>query len=271
MKKMDNDGLLLCNAQGHIFALSRTLYPTSSDIFIRRFMLSKSAMDFDSKAFLDDSFTASDVLDSLTDEFGESSYGKNKYGEEALFWIGYIYRYFAYTYELSSKSVYRLLKGKELNERYYIYHTFDPSIAIERILEENGISFDLDKQNERLLMMLKERLYEKELNLRKKKEDENGESLEIAYKDECIGEVTIKKTKKDERLVELDIDSEFRNKPLELVAMRKTVDFENESRKMTLVSKIRKDDETMNEVCKRLGFLYRDESSDFVYFIKALN
>ena len=71
-------------------------------------------------------------------QYGPTSYGKERYGREELYWLGYLYRYWAYTYEKSSKQVYKQMKAKELRKLYYPYHSLDPAQAIERILESNG-------------------------------------------------------------------------------------------------------------------------------------
>ena len=65
-----------------------------------------------------------------------------------MFWIGYIYRYFAYTYERSSIQVYKAVKPKELRDLFLPYHTMDPAQAIDRILEAKGLSYD--KQTEEM-------------------------------------------------------------------------------------------------------------------------
>lgn len=165
MKQIDRDGLLLCRLQGNIFAASLEYAKSSSEIFIRRFMMSNLVKEFDSKAVLNDSLTINEVFEIIDNEFGKTSYGKVRYDREVLFWIGYLYRYMAYTYDLSSKSVYRIIKPRELNELYFVYHTFDCSQAIERILEGKNISFDMDKQNERLLKMMRRIKYEKEVEI----------------------------------------------------------------------------------------------------------
>ena len=43
MRKIDKDGLLLCDMQGKTFELSVTAQDNSSEIFIRRFMNSEVA------------------------------------------------------------------------------------------------------------------------------------------------------------------------------------------------------------------------------------
>ncbi len=165
MKQIDKDGLLLCTLQGNIFAASLEYVGSSSEIFIRRFMLSKLVKEFDLKAVLDDSLTITETFSIIEKEFGKTSYGKVKYNKEVLFWIGYLYRYMAYTYDLSSKYIYKIIKPKELNELYYVYHTFDCSQAIERILEEKNIYFDTEEQNRLLLKMMKKKKYEKEIKI----------------------------------------------------------------------------------------------------------
>ena len=120
IRELDNDGFLLCKIQGRLFENSTNYVNTSSLIFIRRFMNSVAATEFDSGQFLNDTKTIENVYESLIDEYGESEYGSVKMNSEILYWMGYIYRYFSYTYNLSSKRVYKIIKPNELYERYYI-------------------------------------------------------------------------------------------------------------------------------------------------------
>ena len=52
MKKIDNDGLLLCEMQAKAFELSGIEQNTSSAVFIRRFMNSNVAEQLDNTAVL---------------------------------------------------------------------------------------------------------------------------------------------------------------------------------------------------------------------------
>jgi len=165
MREFDKDGLTLCKLQGNLFEESKDKTSTSSDIFIRRFMNSSIVSEFDTLAILDDTKTNDEIFDIVEDEFGESTYGTTKYDKEPLYWMGYLYRYFSYTYELTSKQVYKIVKPTELNEMYYVYHTFDCSTAIERILEEKGLSFDINRQNEKLLQAIRKQHYEENISL----------------------------------------------------------------------------------------------------------
>lgn len=140
MRQIDRDGLLLCKIQGNLFEESLSKTDCSSEVFIRRYMNSNVVKELDSLSFLDDTKTTDNIFEELNKEYGVSTYGKSRFNKEALYWMGYIYRYFSYTYDLSSKQVYKIIKPKELNEVYLPYHTFDPKFAIERILEEKNIS-----------------------------------------------------------------------------------------------------------------------------------
>lgn len=135
---------MLCDLQGKIFEESLKLTNTSSEIFIRRFMNSDVAKEFDSLAILDDTPTILDIFNELDNSYGKSEYGTFRYHQEVLFWIGYIYRYFSYTYEFSSQRVYGMLKPRWLKGSYYAYHTFDCEQAIERMLEERNINIDYE-------------------------------------------------------------------------------------------------------------------------------
>ncbi len=149
MKKIDKDGVLLCELQARAFELSSSVMLTSSAIFIRRFMNSKVAKSMDSTAFLQLNIAEKDILDSINEEYGVSQYGKVKYTKNELYWIGYIYRYYAYTYGISSRQAYKLIKAKELRDLFLPYHTMDPAQAIERILESKGLALDEEEKLKR--------------------------------------------------------------------------------------------------------------------------
>ena len=142
MKKIDNDGLLLCEIQAKTFELSCEARNTSSEIFIRRFMNSEAAKRLDNMTVLQSNMQAADLLILIDEEYGRSEYGSVKYSPNELYWIGYIYRYYAYTYDKTSKQVYKTVKPKELRDLFLPYHTMDPAQAIDRILEAKGLAND---------------------------------------------------------------------------------------------------------------------------------
>ena len=149
MKKMDKDGLLLCDMQAKTFELSATVPDNSSEIFIRRFMNSDAAKRLDNKAVLQSNIQADDLLVLIDEEYGGKRYGSVKYSVNELYWIGYIYRYFAYITGKSSRQVYKIVKPKELRGLFLPYHTMDPAQAIDRILESKGLIYDSEDEEKR--------------------------------------------------------------------------------------------------------------------------
>lgn len=155
MKKIDRDGLLLCELQATAFENSIDKMDSSSEIFIRRFMKSNIAKRMEDESILESNLQANDILQLVDEEYGVSHYGTVKYTHNEMYWIGYLYRYFAFTYELSSAQVYKIVKPKELRGLFLLYHTMDPAQAVERILEAKGMILDENRELERQYAIFK--------------------------------------------------------------------------------------------------------------------
>lgn len=140
MKPLSSIEIKLCQKQAKIFELSVDKTEYSSPIFIRRFMFSSFAKLFDEKLYLFTTNSEEDCFDILDEEFGKSSYGKNKFSKDEMFWIGYIYRCICIKYNLSSKTVYKLFQANEIIKYYNICHTFDIVDAAQRMME--SINYD---------------------------------------------------------------------------------------------------------------------------------
>ena len=140
MKKMDSLGLRLCSYQALLFEASAEKAKCSSPIFIRRFMNSDLATRLDKDGMVFDSIDIADAIKEVEVQYGESTYGKEKFSSEELHWIGYIYRYWAYISGRSSRQIYKMVKPGQLRKLYFPYHSLDPYQAIERIAEESGAS-----------------------------------------------------------------------------------------------------------------------------------
>ena len=296
MIKLDRDGLSLCKIQGELFEKSITNVSTSSSIFIRRFMNSEIAKAFDSKDFLNDTISINGIYKELDAQFGESKYGSTKFNSEVLFWIGYIYRYFSYTYDLSSKQVYKIIKPNELNEIYYVYHTFDCANAIERILEEKGICFDEDKLNDKLLSLIRNKAYEKSISFKQHevnnslfkannkpiflKEagveiipngDKKYEVIPIFYKDNLIGEVIFKKI--DETISELIIafKNDKYNNEMELVVINKAINYAKEELGLEMIRlAISKNNDAVLKILEKQGFIKTNQNNNYTYLEKRM-
>ena len=149
MRKISKDGLLLCKLQAEAFEKSIDKMDSSSEIFIRRFMKSEIAKRLDNESVLESNIQANDILELINEEYGISNYGSVKYTRNEIYWIGYIYRYFVSTYEMSSAQVYKIVKPKELRGLFLPYHTMDPAQAIERILEAKEMIVDEEAELKR--------------------------------------------------------------------------------------------------------------------------
>ncbi len=143
MKSMDSYGLKTCAFQADLFEKSVCRLECSSKIFVRRFMYSDLAARLDSNGFVFEAIGLEDAFDELERQYGATTYGQQKFDREEMYWIGYIYRYWAYTYEKTSKQLFKYLKPEELRRLYYPYHSLDPAQAIERILEAKGMNNDI--------------------------------------------------------------------------------------------------------------------------------
>lgn len=144
MKKMDTYGLRLCKYQAELFEKSIDKTKCGSKIFIRRFMHSDYAKRMDMAGFLYGSEDVDNAFIDIELEYGASDYGKEKMDREAIYWTGYIYRYWTYISGKSSKQIYKMVKPDELSKLYYPYHSLDPEAVIERIREAKGIVDETD-------------------------------------------------------------------------------------------------------------------------------
>ena len=149
MRKMNKDGLLLCDLQAKAFEMAVDFAQVSSEVFIRRFMNSNVAKAMDNESVLQTNIHEKDILNMIEEQYGKSEYGSVKYTHNEMFWIGYIYRYFCYTYEMTSIQVYKIVKPKELRGLFPAYHTMDSAQAIERILEAKGLLIDEETELKR--------------------------------------------------------------------------------------------------------------------------
>lgn len=128
---MDSIRLKLCDIQGRMFERS-TAY--ASEDFIRDFMNSEVAEHLDSPYNKLQWMGEEYLMDELKDEKTLDTDGE-KYSPEVLYWIGYLYRYWACTRGEKSKRIYRQAPAKTMKRNYMAFHTFDPEVAIDDLIE----------------------------------------------------------------------------------------------------------------------------------------
>lgn len=128
---MDSIQLKLCDIQGRLFERS-TAY--ASEGFIRDFMNSEVAEHLDSPYNKLQWMGEEYLFDELKDEKALSTEGE-KYSPEILYWIGYLYRYWACARGERSRRIYRQAPAKTMKRNYMAFHTFDPEVAIDDLIE----------------------------------------------------------------------------------------------------------------------------------------
>lgn len=130
---MDALELKLCDIQGRLFELSLTENLTSP-CFITEFMKSEVARGLDSSfnrmQWAGEEYLLDELMDTCILEKGGEMYSK-----DALYWIGYLYRYWHYITGETSKQILKQASAKTMNINYLMFHTMAPEMAIEDLKE----------------------------------------------------------------------------------------------------------------------------------------
>lgn len=150
MREFDSNGLRLAEFQATLFEKSVNRFTCSSKIFIRRFLHSNILTVLDKNESAKISFITDEALDEIENQFGKSTYGKIKYSSEALFWMGYLYRYISYTRDIETAFLFKIFKYEQLHELYYTYHTQDNEWCVRNLLELNKLTENIFDKNWRL-------------------------------------------------------------------------------------------------------------------------
>lgn len=139
MRKLDINEFKICQILGRIFQKSITLSNLSSPTFIKRFMNYEGSKCFFDKSYLSLSSNEEDIIFEINALYKESK-SRILYGENQMYWVGYIYGALSFLYDLPAKTVYGYFPGKQIIKYYNIYHTFDIEEAAERMME--NINYD---------------------------------------------------------------------------------------------------------------------------------
>lgn len=164
MRQFDHNGLLLATFQGKLFEESVKKKHYSSPMFLSYFQNSKVAKELDIKnpALID--LNRPLFFIRIEEEFGQISEGET-YDVNAMFWLGYIYRYICYTRNCSTKFLLEVITPSELITHYYVYHTQSEEWVVNRILEIKGLNEDIFDKNKRMKKLLEERLNDELFNI----------------------------------------------------------------------------------------------------------
>ena len=132
---MDELQLKLCDIQGRLFELSADNHYGSAN-FVKTFMTSEVAKALDSTynrmQWAGEEYLLEEILEAAGDKLNEKG---EVYSKDVIYWIGYIYRYWHYYTEESSKAIYKQAPVETMKRNYLMFHTMAPEVAIEDLKE----------------------------------------------------------------------------------------------------------------------------------------
>ena len=121
--------------QGSLFELSLEM-GYGSKVFINTFMRSKYAANLDMSYQKLQWMGEEYIMEVIADELRDKLTAGEQYSSDALYWIGYTYRYWHFLTGESSKDISRQAPADVMRRVYPAYHTFaNPDLAIERLKE----------------------------------------------------------------------------------------------------------------------------------------
>ena len=125
----------LCDIQGRLFELSAEK-KLDSAAFIKAFMMSETAKaldsDYNRMQWAGEEYLFEEVISSADDSIKKNG---ELFSADVLYWIGYIYRYWHYYTGEDSTKIYKQAPVETMKRNYMIFHTMDPSLAIEDLKE----------------------------------------------------------------------------------------------------------------------------------------
>lgn len=132
---MDGLSLKLCDIQGRLFELSAK-QGYDSEAFVSFFMGSNVAKDLDSTynrmQWAGEEYLLEEII---ADSAGKIECNGSTVSSEIMYWMGYIYRYWHFYKEEPSSKIYRQASFKTMKRNYMIFHTMDPELAIDDLIE----------------------------------------------------------------------------------------------------------------------------------------
>ena len=137
---MDQLQLKLCDIQGRLFELSGVKQLPSAS-FIRAFMKSDVAKELDSPYNRAQWMGEEYLLEELKNADKDALSGEGEvFGQDVLYWIGYVYRYWHYYTGEGRAKILRHAPPERMKRNFMMFHTMDPALAIEKLKEISGQS-----------------------------------------------------------------------------------------------------------------------------------
>lgn len=122
----------LCKTQGDLFEMiAQDGY--DCDEFVKVFMNSPTAKAYDSSYDQVQWAGKEYILEELEHDSGGLPRSEYIYDPEAMFWMGYTYRYWHFYTGESSKDIYKYANAEKMARTYPGLHTLDSQEAIDRL------------------------------------------------------------------------------------------------------------------------------------------
>lgn len=125
----------LCDMQGKLFEMSAAK-GYASEKFIKEFMLSPIAHDLDSEFNFMQWAGKEYIMERMESEHADCLINGEIFDEEALFWIGYVYRYWHFMTGESSKVILKQAPVAKMRTLFLGYHTMSIELAIEKLMKK---------------------------------------------------------------------------------------------------------------------------------------
>lgn len=123
----------LCEMQGKLFEMSGS-EGYDSEPFIKTFMYSAIAEALDSDFDFSQWAGKEYLMERMQEEYPEGFKKTGKiFDGETLYWAGYLYRYWNFYTQESSRKIYKTANAETVNGVYLGYHTLDIEMAIDRL------------------------------------------------------------------------------------------------------------------------------------------
>ncbi len=132
---VDSTSLKLCDIQGRLFELSAK-QGYDSEKFVSYFMGSEIAKSLDS-VYNRMQWAGEEYLleETIALSNGNLLGSGGTVSSEMMYWIGYIYRYWHFYKSEASSKIYRQADFKTMKRNYMMFHTMDPELVIEDLIE----------------------------------------------------------------------------------------------------------------------------------------
>ena len=131
-KELNMFELFTCRNQGALFSDCQYLdyYPCDAYDFITKFMYSDIAESMDKEVSMCHTWGTEQLYETLFFQQEYKKFGGVFIDDRVLYWVGYLYRYWAWWIGESSKDIIRIIPVERACQTYIGLHTLSPEEAI---------------------------------------------------------------------------------------------------------------------------------------------